>query len=55
MSAVVQKLPRAKSMMELHLNETTRIQERMKIETTMKCQYFTVEVQLSVLVCQRKS
>ena len=44
----MQKLPRANSVMELHLRETPRIQERMKIETTMKCHYFMVEIQLEI-------
>ena len=43
MNAFVQKLPRAYSVMKLHLNETPLFQERMKIEQ-LKCHYFTVEI-----------
>ena len=54
MNTFVQKLSRAYSEMKLHLRETRRIQERMKIETTAEMPYFTVEIQSSFLVCQRK-
>ena len=40
MNAFAQKLPRAYSVMKLHLRETPRIQERMKIETKAEMPLF---------------
>ena len=40
MNAFVQKLPRAYSVMKLHLRETPQIQEQTKIETTAEMPLF---------------
>ena len=40
MTAFVQKLPRVYSLMKLHLCETPRIQEGMKVETTAEMPLF---------------